>query len=766
MKYFILFVITFYSLQLTSQLNFGEFNTPYAGVHALSFNPAEIVDSRYKFHMSLMGIGVRAANNYIGANTELFSLSPPNIVDSNKKYYMPQTLNGKDKSAFMQLDYMGPTLMMALGKKNKFSFSLSSGIKTLVTVNNVNEKLANYFYDSKDTQNWAQSTSKDLMMNGSAWGYAGLTLGTVLLDKPKYSFKFAITGKMNIGLMSTYAYSPNLKVRFASSNSIAYANGLLENQIAAPFLVNEKYSGDSLNPMENIGFGADIGFIYEKKDGKDHTYEMDCRTDNVRKDQNKYRYRIGLSLIDYGYIQWKGKSPLRKVVIDGNAFTTVINNSKFGKFPDVGKHKDSLISLYYNGMLVDTSRADYYMWTPTKLNLFFDVRIYKSLYLSANATYGFVLNNYASSWTQNTQVSITPRLEGKFFGLYLPVNYNMLAEEANVGIGFRALFMNFALYDWTGIAGLKSQTKNAAFNISFNIPLHQKAQPKDNDHDLISNKKDKCKNQAGDCNGDGCAEPDDDLDSVPNFQDKCPNQAGPKSLDGCPDSDGDGLVDTKDRCPKFKGPRELGGCPDKDGDGVIDLEDKCKNDKGPKEFDGCPDRDHDRIPDYMDDCPTDSGIYENKGCPPVIILDSDQDGVLDTADKCPYVIGPISNKGCPIPIEVVSIAKIAQEKLEFETGSAVIKKESLPSLTVLAEYLAINTSNNLSLAGHTDNVGNEIKNLKLSIDRANAVKTFFITKGIAETRITANGYGMTQPIADNRTPAGRAANRRVDIDVK
>jgi outer membrane protein OmpA-like peptidoglycan-associated protein len=766
MKYFILIVLSICSLQLTSQLNFGEFNTPYAGVHALGFNPAEIVDSRYKFHMSLFGLNVRAANNYVGASTDLFTFSPPNVVDSNRKIYMPQLLNGKDKHAFAEVEIMGPTFMMALGKKNKFSFGLSTGVKTLVTANNVSEKLANYFYNSKDTLNWSESTNKNLMLNGSAWTYAGLTLGTVLLDKPKYSLKAAVTAKLNVGLMSTYAYSPNLRVSFANSNTIKNANGILDNQIAAPFLVNEKYNGDSLSPMENIGFGTDIGFIYEKKDGKEHTYEMDCRTDNIRKDQNKYRYRFGVSLVDFGYIQWKGKSPLRRVSIDGNAFTNNVNNSKFGKFPDVGKHKDSLLSLFYNGVMLDTSKADYYMWTPTKLNVFFDLRVYKTLYLAASGTYGFVLNNFASSWTQNTQLTFTPRLEGKFFGLYLPVNYNMLAEEASVGLGFRALFLNFAVYDWTGIAGLKSQTKTAAFNVSLNIPLHQKAQPKDNDHDLISNKKDKCKNQAGDCNGDGCAEPDDDLDSIPNFQDKCPNQPGPKSLDGCPDGDGDGLVDTKDRCPKSKGPRELGGCPDKDGDGVIDLEDKCQNDKGPKEFEGCPDRDRDRIPDHMDDCPTDSGVYENKGCPAIIILDSDQDGVLDTADKCPYVIGPISNKGCPLPVEIISIAKIAQEKLEFETGSAVIKKESLPSLSVLAEYLILNSQLNLSLEGHTDNVGKEDKNLKLSIDRANAVKAFFISQGIAETRIKAQGYGMTTPIADNRTPAGRAANRRVDIDVK
>lgn len=766
MRYFLLIVVLLSSFRVSSQLNFGEFNTPYAGVHALSFNPAEIVDSRYKFHMSLVGVGARLSNNFLGISSELISFSPPKVTSTNKDTFFFQNLNGKAKHAYAQMDIMGPTFMLALGKKNKFSLAFSSGYKTLITANNVSERLAQYFYDSKKPENWQESTSKELMMNASLWAYGGLTMGTVILDKPKYSLKAAVTAKMNVGLASTYAYSPSMRVSFASANSIQNANGILDNQVASPLYVNEKLNTDSLNPFENKGFGADIGIIFEKKDGKDYTYEMDCRTDNVRKDQNKYRYRIGLSLIDYGFIQWKGKSPLRRVAIDGNAFTTAIGNSKFGKFPDVAKYKDSLLSVAYNGVYLDTSKADYFMWTPTNLNLFFDLRVYKTIYIAANGTYGFVLNNYASSKTQNAQFSVTPRIEGKFFGLYLPVNYNMLAEEINAGIGFRLLFFNFALYDWTGFAGLKSQTRNAAFNVSLNIPFHQKDKPKDNDGDLISNKKDKCKNVAGDCNGDGCAEADDDSDGVVNSQDKCPTQKGPKSLDGCPDSDEDGIVDTKDRCPKKKGLRELGGCPDKDGDGLTDAEDKCPSEKGPKEFDGCPDRDGDKIPDNLDECPTEPGIYDNKGCPEIIILDTDNDGTLDTADKCPTVVGPKSNNGFPLPKESISIAKMAQEKLEFETGSAVIKSESYASLSLLAQYLIKNPTFHLDLTGHTDNVGKEDKNLKLSIDRANAVKNFFISRGIVETRIKAEGFGMKYPIADNKTSAGRAANRRVEIDVK
>jgi outer membrane protein OmpA-like peptidoglycan-associated protein len=545
------------------------------------------------------------------------------------------------------------------------------------------------------------------------------------------------------------------------------ANGVLDVQLSTQFQVNGKGQPDSFNFFKNMGLGADIGFVYEKRNGENYNYTMDCKDDNVRKDLNKYSFRIGISLIDFGYINWKGQAPIRRIFFDSSLIKTPVNKDLFNAYPDIQKGNGKILEQFANGFIIDTTpRIDYYMWTPTKLNAFMDFHLYKGLYLAMNGTYTFVNNNYASSLTQHMQFNFTPRIESKAFGFYLPVQYNGLAEEFNVGLGMRLFCMNIGLYDWTGFAGLKSQTKNAGFNFSLNIPIHHRAQPKDDDHDLMSNKMDKCKGTAGDCNSGGCPLPDDDEDGVDNTQDKCPNVKGPKSLDGCPDTDEDGIPDSKDRCPKKKGPRELGGCPDKDGDGIIDTEDKCPSDKGSKALDGCPDRDGDHIPDNIDECPTDSGVFENRGCPPVIIKDSDNDGVLDTADKCPNVAGPSSNKGCPMPVESISVAKMAQDKLEFHTGSAIIKPESIYSLTVLAEYLTKNPQFNLDLAGHTDNVGKEDKNLKLSIDRANAVKNFFVSKGISPSRITADGFGLKYPIADNRTFAGRAVNRRVDIEVK
>ena len=71
----------------------------------------------------------------------------------------------------------------------------------------------------------------------------------------------------------------------------------------------------------------------------------------------------------------------------------------------------------------------------------------------------------------------------------------------------------------------------------------------------------------------------------------------------------------------------------------------------------------------------------------------------------------------------------------------------------------------MTIDGHTDDVGKEESNLQLSKDRANAVRNYFIGKGVSESRLVANGYGESMPVADNKTKAGKAKNRRVAMDL-
>ena len=110
-------------------------------------------------------------------------------------------------------------------------------------------------------------------------------------------------------------------------------------------------------------------------------------------------------------------------------------------------------------------------------------------------------------------------------------------------------------------------------------------------------------------------------------------------------------------------------------------------------------------------------------------------------------------------------ARMAEGSLLFELGSAEITEAGAGFLDEVGALLLAAPEVAIKVGGHTDNVGSETDNLALSTQRAEAVKAYLVVKGINSRTIEAVGYGESQPIADNSTEEGRAANRRIDFEV-
>ncbi|SHL80162.1 OmpA family protein [Flavobacterium chilense] len=257
---------------------------------------------------------------------------------------------------------------------------------------------------------------------------------------------------------------------------------------------------------------------------------------------------------------------------------------------------------------------------------------------------------------------------------------------------------------------------------------------------------------------------DTDGDGIYDKDDACPDVAGLKQFNGCPDTDGDGIVDGSDACPTEFGLAALNGCPDRDGDGIADKDDACPDVAGPKQFNGCPDTDGDGVPDKDDKCPTVAGPKENGGCP---FLDADKDGVADKDDDCPTVYGPASNRGCPeVTNEALEDLKVQARAVYFNSGKATFKtgdKETPARLDAIKEILKNYPNAKFSIEGHTDSTGSAKINDKLSQERAEAVMNALIQRGVNPENLVAKGFGSSQPVASNKTAAGKAQNRRTEI---
>lgn len=278
----------------------------------------------------------------------------------------------------------------------------------------------------------------------------------------------------------------------------------------------------------------------------------------------------------------------------------------------------------------------------------------------------------------------------------------------------------------------------------------------DYDNDGVADKEDECPTQAGLSTTKGC--PDTDGDGVPDKDDTCPTEAG--ALKGCPDTDRDGVPDKDDTCPTEAG--TVKGCPDSDYDGVADKDDKCPREPGTVATGGCPevkDNDGDGIPDEKDPCPDAAGPF--KGCP-----DSDSDGVADNLDKCPSTAGPATNFGCPeVKKETKERLEFATKNVQFETGKVELKSSSFKILDEIAGIMKQYPDYKLSIRGHTDNVGDPERNLRLSTERAKTCYDYFVYRGIKPERLRSAGYGDTRPLGDNNRTAGRTKNRRVEFEL-
>ncbi|MEZ4471278.1 MAG: OmpA family protein [bacterium] len=287
---------------------------------------------------------------------------------------------------------------------------------------------------------------------------------------------------------------------------------------------------------------------------------------------------------------------------------------------------------------------------------------------------------------------------------------------------------------------------------------------------------------------------DGDGDGIPDATDACPEVPedldGYEDADGCPedqDTDGDGIPDSRDQCPKepedLDGDADEDGCPetlaDRDGDGIGDAVDRCPDaaeDKdGFEDADGCPDLDNDQdgLPDLTDRCPINpedkDGFEDEDGCPDP---DNDQDRIPDATDQCPDepedYDGDADTDGCPDVFKniVVRADRIdLKQKIFFATNKATIRSVSNELLNEVAEALRQNPKIKVRIEGHTDSQGSASYNLKLSRDRAAAVRRYLMGQGIEPERMESEGYGEERPIEDNRTADGREANRRVEFHI-
>lgn len=252
------------------------------------------------------------------------------------------------------------------------------------------------------------------------------------------------------------------------------------------------------------------------------------------------------------------------------------------------------------------------------------------------------------------------------------------------------------------------------------------------------------------------------------------------------DRDGDGVLDRQDRCPDepedADGSMDDDGCVDRadDGDGLADADDACPRQAEDldsiQDSDGCAeiDADKDGVLDEADGCPLVAedidGDRDRDGCPEEA-TDRDGDGVTDDKDQCPDQPirpgqDPRTSDGCPKLAEISANKIVIRDRIYFAEGKSVLLAESTPVLTAVAALMKEHAEiTDILVEGHTNDVGDDNANYKLSEARAKAVVDWLVAQGIDRNRLASKGYGETRPLVANDSDEHRATNRRVEFTI-
>ncbi|HEY6143978.1 MAG TPA: DUF5723 family protein [Flavobacterium sp.] len=584
-------IVLFLVIKANAQSFMGYVPDNYAGVQGVLFNPASIVDSRFKTDVNVFSASASLSNDYYGVS----------VFDFNDSEAVRTPTPGN--SGIVNLDVMLPSFMFNIAPKH--SVAIFTRARAVINTNEMN----GFLYDQlKDGLN--DASDFDIAVGspkaiGHQWAEIGASYAAVLWENKQHFLKGGFTAKYLTGGIVSYASGTDITAEFDEANSTMITTGTLAVASSQDVITGDE--GYELFDSNSKGFGADLGLIYEWRPGYE-SYDLSKAkaADNNFRDLNKYKLRLGVSVTDLGSIKY---SKLKEDLYD------VTGDFTSEEYEDMEEIGDFLEDQY---TLTTTTNKSITVSLPTMVRFDVDWNIYKKFYLNANGNLG--LNDKSAvnkTYSQDIWI-FTPRYETRNFTFSLPVNHmEYSGTQVGAAMRFGPIFVGSSSVV-TNVFTKDSKAVDVYFGIK--LPVYEK-KFKDTDEDGVLEKEDACPTEAGPVENKGCPWPDTDKDSVLDKDDKCPSVAGPVENAGCPwgDTDTDTVLDNVDACPSVAGPVENNGCPwpDTDGDTVLDKDDKC---------------------------PTEAGLVENGGCPD---LDTDKDGVTDREDGCPTVPGTVTNKGCP-----------------------------------------------------------------------------------------------------------------------
>ena len=437
---FLCLLVTF-SLSSFSQDLAGFRTGNYTGVDGVFFNPANIAGNRYRWDVNLWSLNLLVGNDKA-------SYSFRDLTHSLNGDTLKQRIAGAKSgttSAMMNLDLLGPSFMLNIGKNG---FAVTSRVRVMANTKKVDGKLLNQFLsqDAGDPElPYNFSTSGDNLISVNAWTEFGASFGRVLLDKGPHYFKGGITLKYLAGVANGYLQMSNLQGTLNADPTgvyLAQTSGTLGVGFGGTRIDDLK--DGHFGGLSSAGFGGDIGFVYE-----------------FRPLPRGYLLRAGVALLDVGSISYKQDASRT------GAYTTHVSGTQrlyVNEFGDVDNYKQFMDThpQYFTAVPLGNG-SSYSVSLPSTLHVDLDYHVLLGLYANLSSQFSLAGNKPYNSSYYNA-FTLTPRWESRHFGFYLPVNYNALTH---FNAGFSARVGPFFFGSGSVLSAVLKDSRQADFYLGF-----------------------------------------------------------------------------------------------------------------------------------------------------------------------------------------------------------------------------------------------------------------------------------------------------------
>lgn len=399
---------------VTAQERVGLANSNYAGTTGMPLNPSSMVDSKAWLDINLVGVDAFAWNNF-----EYFSKNDFYVWDDILKGNVPSTLyrvNGKEKHGAVNLRVDGPSFTLSQGK-NAFGFHTAA--RLFASAEDIAEPTAIFMHEGLDyvPQREIDYTQQKMGVFATAWAEVGLSYGRIIYQQGRDMINVGGTAKYLMGIGHMSAYLDELNHTVVSDEDWNVTNLTGQYAITEPGFAN------------GHGFGVDLGVTYKRMltdvdDYAPHTPQSDCGTID-------YRYRVGVSLLDLGGINFSRNSLIRTF---DNA-TTTWENYPDAEVNSIGDIDALIASQFASDAGSMRSGTRYGASLPSAVSVQFDYNLGKNFYANATWVQGFKIGKRTTG-IRRSLLAITPRYEHKWFEASLPISlYDYRSPQ--LGLAFR-----------------------------------------------------------------------------------------------------------------------------------------------------------------------------------------------------------------------------------------------------------------------------------------------------------------------------------------